>query len=163
MNNMTLQQWLKIDPDPSDTDKWMAQILKTGIDYYNLETGIISRINNRDYNVLQVVSKIGNIVSPGDSFKLNNTYCEAVVRQHKTITYIQVGNTPEMRLHPIYQSIQLESYIGTPIMGKEGDVRGTVSFTSHNARAMIFSPNEIQFIEILAKRLAEVLDLTAPL
>ena len=108
MNNMTLQQWLKVDPEPSDTDKWMAQILKAGNDYYNLETGIISSINNHDYNVLQVVSKIGEIVSPGDSFKLNNTYCEAVVRQHKTITYIQVGNIPEMRLHPIYETMQLE-------------------------------------------------------
>ncbi|RDH81269.1 MAG: hypothetical protein DIZ80_14280 [endosymbiont of Galathealinum brachiosum] len=160
MINTQLQQWLKINPDPSATGKWMTQILKAGIDYYNLETGIISRVDNRDYHVLQAVSKIGKIVSPGERFKLNNTYCEAVVRQHKTITYIQIDNIPEMRLHPIYQSIQLESYIGTPVMGKEGDVVGTVSFTSHNARAMNFSPDEIQFIEILAGRLGEVLDFT---
>lgn len=157
MNNTDLKLWLKITPSPSDLGQWMQTILKIGIEDFNLETGIISRVSNRDYIVLQGVSVIGKIVSPGDRFELSNTYCEAVTRQHKTITYIEVGKIPEMRLHPIYQTLNLESYIGSPIKSEDGSVFGTISFSSHNARAMNFSKDEIEFIEIIAKRLGEEL------
>jgi len=155
MNNTELNQWLKTIPSPPDLDRWMETILRIGIKYFNLETGIISRVSNRDYIVLQGVSEIGKIVSPGDVFELSNTYCEAVTRQHKTITYIEVGKIPEMRLHPVYQTLNLESYIGSPIKSDDGSVIGTISFSSHNARAMIFSKDEIEFIEIIAKKLGE--------
>ena len=155
MNNTELNQWLKTTPSAPDIGQWMETVLKIGIEHYNLETGIISRINHRDYTVLKFVSKIGNIVSPGDVFELSNTYCEAVTRQHRTITYIEVGKIPEMRLHPVYQTLNLESYIGSPIKSDDGSVIGTISFSSHNARAMNFSEDEIKFIEIIAKRLGE--------
>jgi len=155
MTNNKFKQWLQTAPPSSDIDRWMDTILRIGIEYLNLEAGIISRVNNRDYIILQAVSILGKIASPGKHFELSNTYCEAVARQHKTITYIQVGNIPEMRLHPVYQTMHLESYIGSPIKGDDGGVIGTISFTSHNARAMNFSKDEIEFIEIIAKRLAE--------
>lgn len=157
MNNTELNQWLKTIPSPADLDQWMETVLKIGIEHFNLETAIISRVSNRDYTVLKFVSKIGNIVSTGEVFELSNTYCEAVTRQHKTITYIEVGKIPEMRLHPVYQTLNLESYIGSPIKSDDGSVFGTISFSSHNARAMNFSKDEIEFIEIIAKRLGEEL------
>ena len=159
MNNIKLNQWLQTTPSPSEVSQWMTTVLQIGIEHLNLEAGIISKVNNRDYIVLQAVSKSGKIASPGKHFELSNTYCEAVARQHKTITYIQVGNIPEMRLHPIYQTLHLESYIGSPIKGEDGGIIGTISFTSHNARAMNFSKDEIEFIEIIAKRLAEAFNL----
>lgn len=158
MISTKLAQWLQKTPSPPEVSQWMETVLHMGIKHFNLEAGIISQINNRDYIVLQAVSILGEIASSGKRFELSNTYCEAVARQHKTITYIQVGNIPEMRLHPIYKTMQLETYIGTPIESNDGGVIGTISFTSHNARAMTFSKDEIEFIEIIAKKLAEILN-----
>ena len=160
MNHEKFQHWLLSSPEknnPEGINQWMLQGLALGLEALNLETGIISRINNRDYVIQQVSSTLGDIFHTGDQFELNNTYCEAVARQHKTITYIQVGAIPEMRLHPVYQAVQLESYIGSPIPGKDGDVTGTVNFSSHEAREVEFTQEEVLFVEQMAHKLAEVL------
>jgi len=155
MGSTQLDHWF--NETPLDINEWMLQGLKIGMKHLNLETGIVSRINNHQYVIQQVASTLGDIFSPGDEFELQNTYCEAVARQHKTITYIQVGAIPEMCIHPVYKAVQLESYIGSPISGAEGDVIGTLNFSSHEVRSKEFEVEEIQLIEQMANKISDVL------
>ena len=149
------QQWLAEDPE--DIQDWLKRGLNIGMDKLNLETGIVSNIDHNDYVIKEVASSLGNIFSPGDEFELKNTYCEAVAKNHKTITYIQVGAIPEMRIHPVYQAVQLESYIGAPIYDQAENVIGTVNFTSHAARQIDFQPDEIEFVNQMAKKIQDVI------
>lgn len=155
MKNDAFDQWLKETPD--NTSQWMLDGLKMGLEFLNMESAIISRIKNREYVILQAASRLGDIFTTGDIYELSNTYCEAVVRQHRTISFNQAGNIPEMRLHPVYQKMHMESYIGTPIHNKEGAVIGTISFTAHEVRATDFSLEEISFVEKMSKKLAEIM------
>ncbi len=150
-----LEQWLTQTPD--DIDQWLLEGLKTGCELLNLETGIVSRIQGDEYVIRQTYSTLGDIFSPGDTFELENTYCEAVSRRNKTITYIQVGAIPEMRLHPVYVAVQLESYIGCPLRDEHGQVTGTLNFSSHAARVAHFTEDENALAETMAKRISEVL------
>jgi len=117
MNEQALQQWLNIPVDKASKDisNWMLKGLNIGMEVLNIETGIISKIDGAKYIIRQVDSTMGDIFSPGDSFELCDTYCAAVAKHDKTVTYIQVGSIPEMLLHPVYRAVQLESYIGSPI------------------------------------------------
>jgi len=159
MSNKDIQKWLDtpIQKTSPNIKNWMLEGLKTALDILNLETGIISKINASDYIIRQVTSKMGDIFSIGDSFDLCDTYCAAVVKEDKTITYIQVGIIPEMILHPVYKAVQLESYIGAPIHDNTGRVTGTVNFSSHAIRNEDFDKSEIQLIEQMAKKLSDVL------
>lgn len=152
----TLEKW--ISRPVNNIDEWMLESLKTGCERFNLETGIISHIDKQNYIIKHTYSSLGEIFQPGDSFELENTYCEAVCRQNKTITYIQVGNIPEMRLHPVYVAVQLESYIGSPIFDLENKVIGTINFSSHEVRPSHFTEEEIQDIEMMAKRISEIIN-----
>ncbi len=155
MSRNALEKWLS---EPvTDINDWMLEGLRTGCELFNLETGIISQINKQDYIIQYTYSRLGEIFQPGDKFELENTYCEAVTRQNKTITYIQVGTIPEMRLHPVYVAVQLESYIGSPILDPQGQVIGTINFSSHEVRPSHFTTEEINDVEMMAKRISEVL------
>ncbi len=148
-----LEQWL--NASQQDTEAWLLDGLKIGCDLLNLETGIVSQIKGPDYIIQQTFSRLGDIFKPGDRFELQNTYCEAVTRRKKTITYIQVGSIPEMRLHPVYVAVQLESYIGSPLLDEQGNVIGTINFSSHAARPAYFSEEEIDIVERMAKAIQQ--------
>lgn len=146
-----------LDNTPSAINSWMLEGLKGVREILDIETGIISKIDDSNYAIQQVYSTMGAIFSPGDQFELRDTYCAAVVKHNKTITYIQVGSIPEMLLHPVYQAVQLETYIGTPIHNKKGNVAGTVNFSSHKIRTTEFSTEEIAIVEEMAKKISSVL------
>jgi len=150
-----LESWL--DRLESDTDEWLVEGLQAGCDYFAMPTGIISRIQGNSYIIRAVHSTMGDIFAPGMSFELQDTYCDAVARSHKTVTYLHVGRLPSMASHPVYTSLQLESYIGTPLYGSGGRVIGTVNFSSHEVRQWEFDDQEVQTIERMARKIASVI------
>ena len=153
MNDEAFDKWLQQSPE--DLNLWISEGLELGLKTLGMENAIVSEVNNREYLIKQAVSKIGNTFSPGDNFELNNTYCEAVVRQHKTIHFINAGNIPEMRLHPVYQSMHMEAYIGTPVINKEERILGTLNFSARDIRKTEFTAEEVNFVEKMAARLAQ--------
>jgi len=152
--NDDFQQWL--EETPTNMDQWSLKGLEIGMKYLNLETAIISQIHNQVYVIQQAKSQLGDIFSAGDKFDLKDTYCEAVARTGKTITYIQVGAIPEMQLHPVYMAVQLESYIGAPIYDSQKSIIGTLNFSDHGVRQVKFTQDEIDFIEQMAGKFSEV-------
>jgi GAF domain-containing protein len=147
-----LASWL--DSSADDIDSWLLQGLRAGCEYFAMPTGIVSRIEGGSYLIVAVYSAIGDIFSPGMVFELKNTYCDAVARSHKTVTYIHVGSLPSMVQHPVYTSLQLESYMGTPLYGNGGKVVGTLNFSSHEVRQWEFDDQEVQVIERMARKIA---------
>ena len=147
-----LISWLESEAENSE--QWLLRGLQAGCDYFAMSTGIISRIQGSSYIIEAVYSKMGDVFSPGMSFELKNTYCDAVARSHKTVTYLHVGAIPSMVLHPVYTAVQLESYIGTPLYGEGGKVVGTVNFSSHEVRQWEFDEQEVQTIESMARKIA---------
>jgi len=89
-------------------------------------------------------------------FKLENTCCDAIVRKKKIITYERVGELPDMRLHLVYTSFQLEPYIGAPIYDAMESITGTISFSSHDVRNVIFDKTEVNMIEHMSKKTSTV-------
>jgi hypothetical protein len=146
-----LAMWLA--SEPSDVNQWLAEGLKAGCDYLGMSTGIVSQINNKQYVIQAVYSTLGDVFTPGISFELQNTYCDAVVRAHKPVTYIHVGSIPSMVLHPVYTSVQLESYIGVPLENADNDIVGTLNFSSHDIRPFNFDNEEIAMVEKMAAKI----------
>lgn len=151
-----LMSWL--DDEAEFTQDWLVEGLRAGCEYFAMSTGIVSRIQDQRYIIRAVYSQLGDIFSPGMDFELKNTYCDAVARSHKTVTYIHVGRIPSMVLHPVYTAVQLESYIGTPLYGSGGKITGTVNFSSHEVRQWEFDEQEIQTIERMAQKIASAPD-----
>lgn len=127
--------------------------LQTGSKLYGLEFGIISKVDGNDYTVFSAVSP-GNELSDGANFALQDTYCDAVLKTKKTVTYDEVGKIENLKGHPVYVNMKLESYISTPIWF-DGKIFGTLNFSSHKPRKSSFLEEERRFIELLADSISK--------
>ena len=154
MNEEQLNTWL--NETPADIDAWLIRGLELGCKYFHLHTGIVSTTVNNRYTIKASYSELGDVFKSGTEFKLENTYCDALVRKKKTITYESVGEMPDMRLHPVYTSFQLESYIGTPIYDTGKSIVGTISFSSHDVRNVVFDKTETAMIERMSEKITSV-------
>jgi|GEM_PF-2091178 len=130
-----------------------ADYLQAGCEILRLETGIISKIEESSYCIRSVRSTIDGL-AVDSVFDLKDTYCAAVLQEERTISYHCVGAMPSLRRHPVYQSLKLEAYIGTPIF--VGDrIYGTLNFSSTQARVRPFETYELEIIELMAQSIGQ--------
>lgn len=125
--------------------------LKAGCGFFQMPTGIISKIEGEVYTIQAVESDMTSLTA-GDTFALNNTYCQSVVEQQKTVVLTHVGQMPHMHSHPVYQNLRLESYLSAPVY-VNGRLFGTLNFSSQLPRAQQFAPYEIETLELMAESL----------
>ena len=131
--------------------------LEAGCTIFNLQTGIVSRVDGEAY-ALQAVTTDLDGLSEGGVFETGNTYCAEVVRTGKTIAYHHVGAMPEMLGHPVYTAFGLESYISTPISVR-GALYGTLNFSSTEPRPEPFSLQDRELIELMAESIGRFIEL----
>lgn len=129
--------------------------LHTGLEIFDLSTGIISQIEGDLYTIYAVVSDFPTLF-PNQQFSLSDTYCEQVVCQQKTVSYTNFGKLEKMSNHPAYCNFGLESYIGTPIW-VNGKLYGTLNFSSTKVREQEFSDRERETIELMAESLGKLI------
>jgi len=135
------------------------EILTVGNNLYSTTMGIVSHIENDEYEIVAVKS-IANVFVPGESFPLHETYCRDVCRTGKTIALTELDGKPGLQCHPLYKNLPIEVYISTPIK-KHGIIWGTLNFSSMIFRSQPFSDSEIEYIEYSAKRISSALSHTA--
>ncbi|MEM9980603.1 MAG: PAS domain S-box protein, partial [Cyanobacteria bacterium P01_D01_bin.2] len=129
-------------------DALFADCLDIGCQILGLETGIISQIVDQTYTIRSLRTNLALVV--GQEFPLANTYCAAVVKAQQTVTYGQVGTMANLRGHPAYQTLHIESYLGTPIWVNE-TIYGTLNFSSTQVRPHAFSRHEQEIVELMAQ------------
>ena len=141
----------------------LNELLIQGCEILDLNIGIISNIDGQRYKI--VTSVINGIVTTpddnyrikvGSEFELDETYCSDVIRKSKTKYYQNVENISSMKKHPCYTAYQLKAYIGSPLH-LNGEVFGTLNYSSLEPRKHDFSLDEIRFIETKAKIVSEIL------
>jgi GAF domain-containing protein len=140
---------MKLTSDFSGQLKELNRELRT--DY-----AIISHIVNQDYEVLTIESQF-DVISPGDHFEIQNTYCNQVLDTNDTVMYAQVGIIKGMVRHPVYTAMQLEAYIGEPLR-KDGRVVGTLNFSGYERKNPNFIQDEINKVKALARSIETALE-----
>lgn len=140
-----------------DLDKLLESYLSIGNDLFGLEVGIASHVSGEDYNVT-AVSKNPFGLKEGDQFELKDTYCREVFKYQKTVSVDKAGETEPFKSHPIYENLKLESYISAPIY-VDGDIYGTLNFSSLKARSVPFGEFDQDLIELMAKSIGSFIEM----
>ncbi len=139
--------------------KLCDQFLAIGIEELRLSKGnflaIVSRIQKDDYTIVAVKSTTDAFVA-GESFPLLKTFCSEVVSKKKTVAMTELDGCLGLSRHPLYHNVPLEGYIGTPIF-QEGEVWGTLNFSSLVIRREPFNEDDIAFVENASNVISEYL------
>ena len=135
-------------------------ILEAGRKRFGAMLGIVSHIHNASYDVVAVSSLTG-IPKVGDAYPLDAVYCREVFQTKRTVALTEINGVPGMRLHPLYDTVPCEFYISSPIF-VEGEVWGTLNFTSLEMRDVPFSNEDIIFMEELANSIGNAMGNVTP-
>ena len=127
----------------------IAEYLRSGIDIFQMQTGIVSHITDgKKYTVKDVVSNL-EVIQPGDAYELEGTYCKEVYASQMTLGFPCVADIKELKDHPVYVNLKLEAYLSAPIFVNE-ELYGTLNFTSVAPRGHGFSEHEHDLISMMA-------------
>lgn len=120
-------------------------LLRAGRERFAVETGIVSRIVGGGYTIVAVEAKT-KVFCAGETFALQETYCREVVRTGQSVMLTAVEDVPGLQRHPLYMPMMLEAYLAAPIFC-DGEVWGTVNYTSMRVRSEPFSSDDVEFVE----------------
>jgi GAF domain-containing protein len=127
-------------------------ILNEGRSRFDAMLGIVSRIEKGQYEVFAVSSDTG-IPDKGDCYPLSAVFCRDVFEHRKTFAITEIDGVQGMRLHPLYETIPCEFYLGSPIF-VDGKVWGTLNFTSLANKDVPFSAADVANNEANALKIA---------
>ncbi|GLT16480.1 hypothetical protein GCM10007938_02560 [Vibrio zhanjiangensis] len=130
-------------------DIQIIQLIMLGLERFNLDIGILSRIENDVYTVLYCVTPEDVELNPGDTFDFNATYCQITCKSFGLVAIENMGNDDKYAKHPAYQAFGLESYIGIPIF-VDGEIFGTFNFSSPQPYPRAFEEADIDALHLMA-------------
>jgi GAF domain-containing protein len=138
-------------------DELILKYLNTGIEIFNMKIGIVSKIKDDRYLICNAMTPDGSL-KKGDIFPLEGTYCWEVCISGEILGFPHVGIMDEMKDHPVYQNMKLESYLSAPIYLNDA-LYGTLNFTSTEPREFGFSEHEKDLIGLMANSIGSFLAL----
>ena len=130
-----------------DFESKINKLLIFGLEVFDLELGIVSKVDENSYIVLHAITP-DNSLLPGTVFDLQGTYCVHTLGAGSALAFHKASQSA-IANHPCYINFQLESYIGAPI--KIGDkIFGTVNFSSAKD-SLAFNDDAYDYIELFAQ------------
>lgn len=107
----------------------VKELLKMGLERFNLDIGILSKIDNNQYVVKYCVAPEDVELISGSNFDFDTTYCHITCSEDAPTALEYIGEHDQYASHPAYEAFGLESYIGMPIK-LNGKLYGTLNFSS---------------------------------
>ena len=137
-------------------DVQIAQLLEMGLQRFDLDIGILSKVDGDLYTVQYCVTPEGVPLTIGDTFDYQSTYCEITCRASGPISLEHCGTHDIYATHPAYQAFGLESYIGIPIY-VDNEIYGTLNFSSPTPYYRKFKEIDIDVMKLMASWIEEEL------
>lgn len=127
----------------------VIELLQMGLERFELDIGILSKIEQNDYIVKYCVTPEDVPMQPGDRFDFNATYCDITYAAQGPVALEHVSDDDELAIHPAYHAFGLESYIGVPIRLND-EVYGTLNFSSPTPYPRKFRDIDIDALQLMA-------------
>lgn len=130
-------------------DRQIQQILQMGLERFNLDIGILAKIEGNIYTVKHCVVPVGVELTSGATFDFGATYCHITCKAAQPVAIEHVAKDDRYANHPAYLAFGLESYIGIPIK-LNGELYGTLNFSSATPYKRKFQESDIDALQLVA-------------
>ena len=151
-----LHQFQELSTDVSlSTDERIRRILQLGVLHFGTDLGDAARIAAGQYVVEHSVGPSGPR-APGTTFDLDITYCRHTLEKGGAIAFHDVAHS-ELVDALCYRTFGRRTYIGAPVV-VEGEVFGTINFSSVEPRETPFSKSDLVLVEMMGRWLGMELE-----
>jgi len=129
------------------------QILVMGCKQFNLDVGILSKIEKEKYRIVAVKLPQNSSldIEPGDIFSIEDTYCEKTIQSQHPFSVPSMDTViSNLCSHPCYLDADPQAYLSTKVMvGSE--IYGTLDFLAAEPKSEPFKTIQIELIELMAQ------------
>jgi diguanylate cyclase (GGDEF)-like protein/PAS domain S-box-containing protein len=129
--------------------------LTAGCLIFGLSSGMIAQVESQSFIIRSVKTDL-EYFSQGLELNLSDTYCAAVIQFRKTMACSHMREILKMGDHQLYQTLKIDSYIGTPIF-INSKIYGTLSFCSREPKRKNFESQDREIIELMAQSIGKFL------
>ena len=140
--------WRTLLSQDRDLATKIKQVLTQMKDYYGLEFGLVTRLDDNRCYIEHSVSPNEEMMS-GQSFDLEHSY-SAHIHSEGGARGFNCYSESWIKDHPLQHRIRIEAYIGAPLF-VEGKRYGALNFSSRTARQKRFSKTDYSIIELAAQ------------
>ncbi|MDG3088026.1 sensor domain-containing diguanylate cyclase [Vibrio hannami] len=130
-------------------DIQMFQILMLGLEVFDLDIAIMSKIKDDKYVIEHSIAPEEVPLNPGDEFTFDSTFCEMTCQSDVPVVVHDITSTPAFTGHPAYQQFKLGAYIGIPIYLND-ELYGTLNFSGITPKAQSFPEGTIELLKLMA-------------
>jgi PAS domain S-box-containing protein len=123
-------------------------LLVMGCQYFDMETGILSHVQDDQFIVRDVYSTTG-IPQPGNILPLGQTYCQETLQSKGALSIAHAGSD-KWATHPCYLNTKTEAYLGSAII-IAGKPYGTISFSSLKPHSSQIAVMDQEFLQLMAQ------------
>lgn len=129
-------------------------ILQLGCEYFGMPLGVVSRIENDRYEVLDAVDAHDS-VQAGQVYDARETHCFEIVSRRGPYA-VDRSTHPEICDHPAYQRFGIASYIGAPLHIR-GKFVGAIGFSSSESTTA-FTDHHLKLVGMFGQWLSHEMD-----
>ncbi len=149
-SDMVIRRLYQITSDyQKGFDIQVYQLLMMGLERFELDIGILSRISAGTYTVVHCVAPEEIPLNTGDNFSIKSTYCEITCQTLGPVAIENIAANPKFSQHPAFATFGLKSYVGIPIF-VDDELYGTLSFSSPNVYERPFRDADIDVLKLMA-------------
>lgn len=127
----------------------LPMLLELGCARLGLEIGLLSRVRGERYEVVALHAPDDYPVSPGDSFRLDETPCRAALASDRPVAIARAGEAGWSEL-PAATAFGFEAYLATAIRVGEKSI-GTLVFASRRPRGARFTASHKDLLALMAQ------------
>ena len=131
-------------------------LLELGRQRFSMEIGILSHIQDEDFEILEVQCPqtppglvVNHPLLPGQHLPLAETYCFRTIEANDPL-YFEFLLMYGTNVPPKYGPFRIQAYIGTPVI-VAGEVYGTLSFSSQTPLHEPFKPVDREILKLMAQ------------
>lgn len=134
-------------------DEAFEQIIGAGCEVLEMPIGLIGQVSNDVFTIV-AARPSQDPARPGLNYPLAETLSSEAFRAATTVACTDVASRPEFHDRPSHRDRGRRAFLATPIW-VEGQLYGTLTFTSTERRSKPFDQQEIDLIEMLARSLGD--------
>lgn len=143
-----LRRLNELTADSEEFDETVEQLLSLGCDYFGLDTGILSRVHEDNYEIEAVVDAT-ETHEAGAVYDFRETMCQATLTSSVTepLAFADVAETDHQN-HLAAEDVR--AYIAAPVI-VDGETYGTVNFSAGTRRSQTFRSEEEEFVKLISQ------------
>jgi GAF domain-containing protein len=130
-------------------DQKLDALLKTGCDRFDLEVGVVSRVEKQRYEVIAIAAPEGFPVARGAAFLLADTCCNRALTENRSLAFERVDDPAQLG-HSDRSPLGFRAYLGTSVH-VYGDIVGTLCFGSRSGRKRRFTATDKDLLNLMSQ------------